>query len=142
MPSITVHPLCPERSSSVPNPLPKLLQTPSGLAIVEIQGTIHTPTATESQNAGETLAGKLVFPNFSNQNPPEDQSWMKRVYFYVGKHQRLTGEVKKLGKPIGVLRKKEMGDAMEVDGEEQLEVREIIRYKIVFSQRPEPVSAD
>ena len=31
---------------------------------------------------------------------------MKRVYLYVGRHQRLTGEVKRLGKPLAVLRKR------------------------------------
>jgi len=70
---------------------------------------------------------------------------MKRVYLYVGKHQRLTGEVKKLPKAIAVIRKRngEMGNqGPEEDGEvslEKLEIVEIVKWKILFSQRPEPV---
>lgn len=68
---------------------------------------------------------------------------MKRVYLYVGKHQRLTGEVKKLSKPIGVIRKKlSATDNTDLEEEEQVEIVEIIQHKIVFSQRPEPVSGD
>lgn len=64
---------------------------------------------------------------------------MKRVYMFVGQHQRLLGEVKKLGKPLGVIRKCKRGDGNEEgEGEEDLEVVEIVKYKIVFSQRPEP----
>jgi chromosome transmission fidelity protein 8 len=77
---------------------------------------------------------------------------MKRVYLYVGKHQRLTGEVKKLPKAIAVIRKcdNRAEDEMELDGKEvysegsgspgeQLEVVEIVKYKILFASRPEPV---
>jgi chromosome transmission fidelity protein 8 len=65
---------------------------------------------------------------------------MKRVYLYVGKHQRLTGEVKKLPKAIAVIQKRKVqgGDHKE-GGREDLEVVEIIKYKILFSTRPEPV---
>ncbi|CRK47401.1 hypothetical protein BN1723_016745, partial [Verticillium longisporum] len=50
---------------------------------------------------------------------------MKRVYLYVGPHQRLTGEVKKLPKAIAIVRKKD-GASNGPDGEEQLEVAEIV----------------
>ena len=140
MPSIDVHPPRADLASPAENPLPRLLQTPSGLAIVEVQGTIHIPRAA---GTGETLAGKLIFPSYSGQNGPDDLSWMKRVYLYVGKHQRLTGEVKKLGRPIAVIRKKEITDeSMQLDGEEQVEIVEIVRHKVMFSQRPEPVSGE
>ncbi len=75
---------------------------------------------------------------------------MKRVYMYVGKGQRMTGECKKLGKPIGVMRKRERADVEDVEmggleedtgaKEEELEIVEVVRYKIVFSARPEPIS--
>lgn len=74
---------------------------------------------------------------------------MKRVYLYVGQHQRLTGEVKKLPRAIAVVRRKRTdgsrtseSDGANVNSEgvpEELEVAEIIKYKLVFSQRPEPV---
>ena len=64
---------------------------------------------------------------------------MKRVYLYVGKHQRLTGEIKKLPKAMGIMRRR----VKEQDnGTEELEIVEIVRHKIVFSQRPEPVGEE
>jgi chromosome transmission fidelity protein 8 len=63
----------------------------------------------------------------------------------------MTGECKKLGKPIAVVRKREKEDVQmggvgeegetAKDGkEEELEIVEVVRYKIVFSARPEPIS--
>lgn len=82
--------------------------------------------------------GKLVFPLYSPTDPPENTAWMKRVHMYVGKHQRLTGEVKKLPKPLAIIRRKP--GTSEEQGQEELEIAEIIRHKIIFSSRPEPVS--
>ena len=62
---------------------------------------------------------------------------MKRVHLYVGQHQRLTGEVKKLPNPVAVLRKR---DSREVNSEgSELEIAEIVYFKLIFSSRPEPV---
>lgn len=73
---------------------------------------------------------------------------------YVGKHQRLTGEVKKLPKAIAIIRKRCDGSEevngdrdMDIDGEEgeksekvdELEIVDIVKFKILFSTRPEPV---
>ena len=44
--------------------------------------------------------GKLVFPLYDPQAAAEDVAWMKKVHLYVGQHQRLLGEVKKLGKGV------------------------------------------
>jgi chromosome transmission fidelity protein 8 len=163
MPSVALYP--PQRGSpqngtitSSANPVPHLLQTPSGLALLEIQGTLHTPIPDLNSDESdfvltETQVGRLVFPLYNPESPDhENQSWMKRVYLYVGKHQRLTGEVKKLPKPIAVIRKREVGatDVMDLDGKEslfeverppgeQLEIVEIVKYKILFASRPEPV---
>jgi len=93
----------------------------------------------DTQSTAQTPIGKLVFPNYSAQNPAEDTGWMKRVYLYVGKHQRMTGEVKKLGKPLAVIRKRDTEATM---GMEELEIVEVVRYKVIFSQRPEPVSEE
>ncbi|KAK0117347.1 hypothetical protein ONS96_013178 [Cadophora gregata f. sp. sojae] len=159
MAKVEVHPKPLIPHSKVPNPLPQLLQTPSGLALLEMQGTINLPShddevsiSTESQSgvaSQETPIGRLIFPDFD----PTDNSktgWMKRVYLYVGKHQRLTGEVKKLPKALAVIRRRNIecgGEGrMDVDDgddaeerTEQLEVVEIVKYKIIFSIRPEPV---
>ncbi|EON67766.1 hypothetical protein W97_07020 [Coniosporium apollinis CBS 100218] len=157
MPSI---PLYPPRAaaSTLSNPLPKLLQTPSGLAILEIQGTIHTPPGSSEDSAdakpSHTSVGTLVFPDYSPSDPPDDTKWMKRVYLYVGRHQRMTGEVRKLARPVGVVRRRGLGaDGEEGDRdgedkgkgngkEEELEIVEVVRHKVVFSSRPEPVGGE
>lgn len=163
MPSIPIYPPCRggdlNGSLNQPSkPLPHLLQTPSGLALLEIQGTLHTSTPSLNVDESdltpiETPVGRLVFPLYNPKSPtPEDQSWMKRVYLYVGKHQRLTGEVKQLPKAVAILRKKDdrMGEGMNLDHQEvlhaegespgiQLEIVEIVKYKILFASRPEPV---
>lgn len=158
MPSVPLHPLNEHRNGHfgvVTNPLPSLLQTPCGLALLEIQGTLHTPTpnATRDSAAFQTPVGRLIFPNYDpDSTAASNLSWMKRVYLYVGKHQRMTGEVKRLPKAIAVLQKREkhVENTMELDGQdpppngdgavaEELEVVEIIKYKILFASRPEPV---
>ncbi|TIA85008.1 hypothetical protein D6C76_01301 [Aureobasidium pullulans] len=128
------------------NPLPQLLHTPSGLAIIELQGTINfpqsNPTEEDSSDANNTITsstevGRLVFPLYTpGVSDPNSGAWMKRVYFYIGKHQRMTGEIKKLPKPLAVLRKSQSGE------EGAVEIVEIVRYKVLFGSRPEPVSED
>jgi len=158
MPSIPLHPPALHRPDAYPassNPLPQLLQTPSGLAILELQGTINMPTTqpselptdTHEQLSQQTPIGKLVFPDYSASDTASNTAWMKRVYLYVGQHQRLTGEVKKLLKPMAVIRRRDAQRAApeEVQGEagveEELEIVEIVRWKILFSSRPEPVGS-
>ncbi|KAL9026817.1 MAG: hypothetical protein Q9196_004573 [Gyalolechia fulgens] len=150
MPSV---PLClpdPDRGQGLKggqNPLPQLLQTPSGLAILELQGTINIPSAAANRasdsvsSASATAVGRVVFPEYRADDPAERISWMKRVHLYIGQHQRLTGEVKKLNTPIAIIRRKsdpEHGSSFAET--EELEIAEIINYKIIFSTRPEPVS--
>jgi chromosome transmission fidelity protein 8 len=148
MPTIPLHCRSSNPSKPTDNPLPQLLHTPSGLAILELQGTFHFPVP--SDPTGSTLLGKLVFPLYNPSiNDLADTKWMKRVYLYVGKGQRMSGEVKKLGKPLGVVRRVQGGDArMEGANEEEdggdegaLEIVEVVRWKVVFSSRPEPVGA-
>ncbi|CAI7604810.1 unnamed protein product [Penicillium bialowiezense] len=130
-------------STPAQNPLPTLLQTPSGLALLELQGTINVPgdgyedtegapTNIDTSSAFETPIGKLMFPDYSALNP-DDTKWMKRAYLYVGRYQRMTGEVKKLPLPLAVVQKR-------TSEAEELEVVEIVRYKIFFKNRPEPVT--
>ncbi|KAH8899664.1 hypothetical protein GQ53DRAFT_741841 [Thozetella sp. PMI_491] len=143
MSSISLHPRQ-TPASTVTNALPQLLQTPSGLALLELQGAINF--ADPSAPAPLPI-GRLDFPEYNpDALDPDNTKWMKRVYLYVGQHQRLSGEAKKLPKPVAVVRRKGgsdgSGDSMEVEGSalaEELEVVEIVKYKLVFSQRPEPV---
>lgn len=130
---------------SAENPLPKILQTPLGLAIIEIQGTIHAPLAEDpgTDNNGEAMAstihvGRLEFPLYDGSSA--EGPWMKSVYLYVGKHQRLTGEIKKLAKPLMVLSTTKTDIQPALDSTEgQLGINAVIRHKILFSSRPEPV---
>lgn len=157
--SVTLHTERAGRSQPINNPLPQLLQTPSGLALLELQGTINLPdSAVEGSEAASVQSipiGRLDFPDFrADALDPTSTTWMKRAYLYVGQHQRLTGEVKKLPRPVAVVRRRSGGDSggeeaimKDADAEdgtreavvEDLEVVEIVKYKIVFSQRPEPV---
>jgi chromosome transmission fidelity protein 8 len=146
MPTIPLHTRPLNATAPTENPLPHLLHTPSGLAILELQGTFHFPPS--SDPTGSTHLGKLVFPLYNPElNEPGDTKWMKRVYMYVGKGQRMTGECKKLPKPLAVVRKRENkdedvvmgGDDGECGKEEELEIAEVVNWKIVFSSRPEPV---
>ena len=146
MPSVTIYPPgnSDDSSSFAENPLPQLLQTPSGLAILELQGSINmpgvfvSPDGNESTNSQSTTVGRLVFPDYTKGNPSESKSWMKRVHLYVGRHQRLTGEAKKLANPMAVIRRR---NAVQSAGAvEELEIADIVYYKIIFSSRPEPVS--
>ena len=151
MPAVFLRPLDPHRHSSLGgdvHPLPELLQTPSGLAILELQGTINMPTPDVDVNgvnisvANATPVGRLVFPDYSSAEPVDDKAWMKRVHLYVGKHQRLTGEVKRLPAPMALIRRKDGGSRDNTsETEEELEIVEVIRWKILFSQRPEPVGS-
>ncbi|KAL4982357.1 chromosome transmission fidelity protein 8 [Aspergillus falconensis] len=149
MPSLPLHPRASSRDNTH-NPLPQLLQTPSGLALLELQGTINLPVqeipdagneSTDLENPSstyETPIGKLMFPDYSPQKSKDDMSWMKRAYLYIGRYQRMTGEVKKLPKPLAIIQRRQTdgGD----DAPEQLEIVEIVKYKLMFKNRPEPVN--
>lgn len=133
MPSIPLHPPTKDRKSRATAALPQTLRTPSGLAILEIQGTVNTPSSNSSSVSSPI--GKIVFPHYDASKPADDISWHKRVYLYVGKHQRLTGEVKKLANPLAVIRRRQTSN----DVSEELEIAEIVYYKLLFAHRPEPV---
>ncbi|KAK3490768.1 Ctf8-domain-containing protein [Neurospora hispaniola] len=153
---ISLHPRplqpSPSSSSSTPatNPLPTLIQTPTGLALLELQGTLNMrdfdPSSTEQITP--IPVGRIDFPDYQPNSltfDPNDKKWMKRVYMYIGEHQRLHGEVKGLGKAMGVVRRRRVRQKEGVNGEgeeekEELEVLDIIRYKIVFGTRPEPIT--
>ncbi|KAL2020126.1 hypothetical protein VTK56DRAFT_8731 [Thermocarpiscus australiensis] len=142
-----------------PNPLPPLLQTPSGLALLELQGTINLPPVPISDGHPGIVSsipiGSLHFPDYRPAADDGDEgkkggdAWMKRVYMYVGEHQRLQGEVRKLPRAVAVVRRRRRRGGIaddrerggEGDEEGELEVVEVVKYKVVFSQRPEPITS-
>ncbi|KAI1817594.1 hypothetical protein GGS20DRAFT_505842 [Poronia punctata] len=146
--SVILHPRNPAAKAGSENPLPQLMQTPSGLALLELQGTINLPEidASGSETSGHGLEiGRITFPDYDPDS--EGTAWLKSVHMYVGQHQRLTGELKKLPKPLAIIRRKPgtgsdtvMADSAETTTED-LEVVEIVKYKLMFSNRPEPVGA-
>ncbi|KAI1745409.1 putative sister chromatid cohesion protein Ctf8 [Xylaria scruposa] len=148
--SVTLHLKTAVAEAPSSNPLPELIRTPSGLAILELQGTINLPQVNDDGGEvgdREFEIGRISFPDYH----PETQdgsstAWMKRVHLYVGQHQRLTGELKKLPRAIAIIRKRpgsgpdvEMTDSISQSTKEDLELVEIVKYKLVFSHRPEPV---
>lgn len=133
-----------------PSPLPHLLHTPLGLALLELQGGINFPDTNTTPPDSPTTAtspsdqapagvgvfiGRLTFPDYVEGTT--DTAWMKRVYLFVGENQRLGGEVKKLAKAVGVVRRR--GGEGEGEEDAELEVVDIVKYKICFTNRPEPV---
>lgn len=149
--SVTIHLQTAVGEDPPHSPLPQLIQTPSGLAILELQGTINLPTQFDqngSEVAGHGLQiGRISFPDYHPETQDASSTtWMKRVHLYVGQHQRLTGEIKKLPKPLAVIRKKsrserdvDMADVPAEAAKDDLEIIEIIKHKLMFSHRPEPV---
>ena len=151
MPCILLHPPEPSRSppASRASPLPGLLHTPLGLAILELQGTINFPTVSVPEQS--TGLGKVVFPDYdAARDGDREGSWMKRVWLHIG-YQRMAGEVKKLEKPWAVVGRRQQQtandgtwDGPEAEKEsmehaEEVEVKEIVRWKILINSRPEPV---
>ncbi|CAH0022082.1 unnamed protein product [Clonostachys rhizophaga] len=130
------------RDTPTSSPLPTLLQTPSGLAILELQGTINLPRDSKGEPLSGFQLGSVEFPDYVPGE--EGTDWMNRVHLFIGQHQRLHGQVKKLPKAMAVVRRREnrakegSGGTHGEEGE-NLEVVEIVKYKLVFSQRPEPV---
>ncbi|SMQ46143.1 unnamed protein product [Zymoseptoria tritici ST99CH_1A5] len=135
MPTISVRRCEPSSNTAVDNPLPQLLETPSGLAIVELQGSVLSEEQ-ESDAVQALSLGRLVFPAAEHG---ENSDWDgKRVFLFIGKHQRMAGEVKKLSKPVAVMRR----PADPTAPQDVVEVTEIVYYKMLFQHRPEPMGAE
>ena len=66
---------------------------------------------------------------------------MKKVQLFIGKNQKLTGEVRKLAKPLAVVRRREndgRDDAIVGQSQDyELEILEVVKYKLYFGSRPE-----
>ena len=65
------------------------------------------------------------------------------MLLFVGKWQKMRGEVRELVKPYAVLRRRgggmKEGGSGGNDGEEVVEIVGIVKWKVVFNSRPEPV---
>lgn len=133
----------PEPNSSV-NALPQLLHTPLGTALLEIQGTLNmtgnnaVDENTSDHDRDDAPVGRLEFPLLTNDMPTNEPGpWMKKVYFYVGKNQRLVGEVKKLPTALAVLRRRDRANAEPSGAVDELEIVDVVQWKLYFGSRPE-----
>jgi chromosome transmission fidelity protein 8 len=163
MPTTLLYP--PSRTSlpreSAADVLPPILQTPSGLALIELQGKIVLDDNGSDGTSDPTSMlelGRFVFPSADDTTDLHSlDDWDgRRVFLFVGKHQRLTGEVRKLNKPLAIIRRRgttessslvtHKGQAQSntsaITSSEELEIVEIITQKIMFSHRPEPIGVD
>ncbi|CAN6674913.1 hypothetical protein TRVA0_072S00122 [Trichomonascus vanleenenianus] len=135
----------------VPNRFPEVLHTPSGIALVEIQGIINV-------NDKPLLGSELDLAKFEGYQSDDDDitpgvirkhlgqfDFSKfdkgEVTLEVGDNQILRGKVAKLRTPLAVL---EMSSSTASSSQDQnanttIPIVEIIRHKITFSLRPEPL---
>ena len=142
MPSVTVHPPALERKHGLENPLPPTLHTPAGLALVELQGSILSESA-QAEFGRALELGRLVFPAADDTVDGSGDWDGKRVLLYIGTHQRMAGEVKKLTKPVAVIRRRPVPPhGSDPATEDEVEIAEIMHLKILFAHRPEPMGAE
>lgn len=150
--NVTLH-TKPSRTQSLDlTDLPNVISTPAGLALLELQGTINLPDRANvsDEDAARGIErhveiGKMTFPEYDARDTGRTGlESLGAIWMYVGKHQRLAGTVKKLPKAMAIVRRR--GEGQVADGEDgvkqDLEIVEIVKYKIIFSSRPEPVGDD
>lgn len=137
-----------------------LIFTPYGLMLLEIQGELNLPNEFP-QGQPKTDEDHEYLNNFITINEIQhavkfgnlvfDEKDNSKVTLYIGKSQRLLGNVVKLSTPLAVLRiplKNE--DEMTVDSnndnvnkfkqeEELIKLVDIVKAKVIFKQRPLPI---
>lgn len=146
-----------DKSSSA---TPNLITTPYGLALLEIQGELNLPHTKPDIPLDQLLPlDQEKMKNFVTVDDIYDAVKFGHLQFdskdelkvtlFIGKSQRLIGNVVKLDIPLGVLKipvKKEVpsgdGDAdMDMDGDvdQNIQMIDIVRAKMIFKQRPLPI---
>ncbi|KAK9458122.1 Ctf8-domain-containing protein [Dipodascopsis uninucleata] len=125
MPSATIEVASHSQESDAcsKNIFPEILDTALGLALVELQGTLHMPIQDSLH------IGKIHIEG-------------KNAYLFLGNHQRLEGKVEDLKTPLGILTRKSEAETKitqekGASGGTAIEIVEIITKKIVFNKRPE-----
>jgi chromosome transmission fidelity protein 8 len=101
--------------------------------MIELQGSLTTSTPNLTT---PIHLGHLVFPDPPPSSASASAREGQRVHLFIGDHQRMTGEMKPLARPVAVVRRR--GGAPDA---EDLEIAEVVYYKILFAHRPEPVGA-
>lgn len=127
--------------------IPQTLQTPSGLALLDIQGNIRI--------GNKALTGKGGLGLESQNGEPEDYISIleyvgefdfsdvlaggSEVLLRVGKSQLMKGKLEKLKKPVAVLRIASDEQITTEDEVKEIDVVEIVYYKLAFTTMPEHV---
>lgn len=110
------------------------ITTSLGNTLLEIQGDLEIPSQPPENNEDEN--GDKRFAVYKNENivrfglltiGADNRS----ATLYVGKKQRLLGNIVKLDPPLGLLKFENNTGA--------IEMQDIFNYKIIFSNRPLPI---
>ncbi|KAI5970286.1 hypothetical protein CANMA_000638 [Candida margitis] len=146
----------PLSSSSSPS---NLITTPYGLALLEIQGELNLPhTKPDIPLDQLSPLDQEKMRNFVTVDDIYDAVKFGQLHFdtkddskvtlFIGKSQRLIGNVVKLDVPLGVLKiplnqqKSSRDEDVDMDGgetEQEIQMIDIVRAKMIFKQRPLPI---
>ncbi|ODV95680.1 hypothetical protein PACTADRAFT_50368 [Pachysolen tannophilus NRRL Y-2460] len=118
-----------------------LIDTPGGLAILEIQGVLNLPTKLNSTH--QLLDDTAIDSDLVRQAIKfgdlqlEDNN---KATLYIGKSQRLVGTVESIDPPLGVLKfSNHVENDENKNSSSKIEMIEIVDKKIVFRTRPLPI---
>lgn len=125
-----------------------IISTPYGLSILEIQGELNLPKSVPEDD--EIASGGDYVSNFATIDSiyhavkfgrlDFDANDHTKVTLFIGKSQRLLGNLVDLDTPLGVLRITRSYQLAESNRDDnQLKMVDIIRKKIIFKQRPLPI---
>lgn len=103
------------------------IETPLGKMIVEIQGTLELPSEISKDNELYRSIDGYDTVHFGNLSIESKE----KAILFVGKKQRLLGKVVKLNPPLGLLKFNDNGS--------NVELLDVIEYKVIFSDRPLPI---
>ena len=107
------------------NTSPLTIMTALGRTIIEIQGDLELSTNMEVSQDQDVRFGLLDI-----EENIEDPA-LSKVTLYVGQKQRILGKVVSLETPLGLLKFDKINNKVILE--------DIIRYKILFQDRPLPI---
>ena len=107
------------------NTSPLTIMTALGRTIIEIQGDLELSTNMEVSQDQDVRFGLLDI-----EENIEDPA-LSKVTLYVGQKQRILGKVVPLETPLGLLKFDKINNKVILE--------DIIRYKILFQDRPLPI---
>lgn len=122
---------------------PSLVETPMGLAMIEIQGELNMPN---EKPQGLSLEEDKLFkkynlpPFLSNEEPidvvkigrVEIEEDFNKVTLFISTTQRLVGKIVKLDPPLALLK-------LAKSDNQPCEMMDLITSKMIFSSRPLPI---